>query len=214
MAEKTKKEGKENESGKDEDMLAERTEYLSCGAHIGMKTCTKYMKNFIYKIRENGLAVFNIKKVDDRARAAANFLSRFDKVLIVSRKRNGYVPIEKFAEAIGGKAISGRFPPGMLTNPSFDKFYEPEAVFVVDPLVDSQVVNEAKKKRIPIVALCDTFNYGSDVDLLIPLNNNGRKSLAFIFWLLAREISKKRGKIKSNEDFTYSLNDFMGDKAA
>ena len=45
-----------------------------------------------------------------------------------------------------------------------------------------------------MVAICDTFNECSDIDLIIPANNNGKKSLALIFWILAREVSRKRKK--------------------
>ncbi len=192
-------------------MLVDRTEYLTSGVHIGMKTCTKYMKQFIYKIRDDGLAVFNIQRVDERIKLAGEFLSKFDDVLAVSRKGNGVIPIKKFAEVVGGKAVTGRFPPGTLTNPSFREFYEPDVVVVVDPLIDRQVILEAKKKRIPVVALCDTFNDGSDVDFVIPANNNGKKSLALIFWILAREILKNNKKIKDNKEFKHTIKDFGGE---
>lgn len=189
-------------------MLVDRTEYLTSGVHIGMKTCTKYMKQFVYKIREDGLAVFNIQKVDERIRIAADFLSQFEKIMTISRKGNGVMPAEKFTEIIGGKAMVGRFPPGTLTNPSFRDFYEPDVIFVVDPLIDRQAISEAKKKRIPVVALCDTFNDASDVDFVIPANNNGKKSIALIYWILTREILRAQEKIKENSEFKYSFKDF------
>jgi len=192
-------------------MLAERTEYLSAGVHIGMKSCTKYLKNFVYKIRDDGLAVFNLRKVDARLVVAANFISSFDSVLVISRKSNAADAIVKFAEVTGARAIPGRFSPGTLTNPSYRDFVEPDVIILVDPLVDENAVKEAKKKRVPIVALCDTFNEASDIDLAIPANNNGKKSLALVFMLLAREILKNRGKIKKDSDFNYTMEDFGAD---
>jgi small subunit ribosomal protein S2 len=109
---------------------------------------------------------------------------------------------------LDGKAIAGRFPPGTLTNPSFRDFYEPDVIFVVDPLIDQQAILEAKRKRIPVVALSDTFNEPSDVDLIIPANNNGKKSLALIFWVMAREILKNKKKIKENAEYKHTLQDF------
>ncbi len=193
------------------EMLTDRTDYLTSGVHIGMKMCTKYMKRFIYKVRDDGLVVFNIQKVDDRIKTASEFLSRFEKIMVISRKKNGLTAVEKFSEVIGGKSVAGRFSPGTLTNPSFKEFYEPEVVFVVDPMIDNQAVEEAKKKRIPVVALSDTFNDAVDVDLIIPINNNGKKSLALVFMLLAREILKKRKKMKKNEEFEYDIKDFGGE---
>lgn len=191
-----------------EEMLVNKTEYLTAGVHIGMKSCTPYMKKFVYRIRDDGLAVFNLQKVDQRIRIASDFLSRFEKILIVSRKDSASLAIKAFAEATGAKAVSGRFSPGTLTNPSYRGFYEPDVVVVVDPLVDEQAIKEARKRRVPIVALCDTFNISKDIDLCVPANNNGRKSLSLMMWLLAREMLKSRGEIKKNDDFKFSLKDF------
>jgi small subunit ribosomal protein S2 len=192
-------------------MLVGKTEYLTAGVHIGMKSCTPFMKQFVFKIRDDGLAVFNLKKVDDRIRVAVNFLSNFEKIMVISRKENASKAIEQFADVVDAKAVSGRFSPGTLTNPSYRGFYEPDVVVVIDPLVDDQAIKEARKRRVPIVALCDTFNISKDIDLCIPANNNGRKSLALLFWILAREILKKRGAVKKDADFKYTLRDFGSD---
>jgi small subunit ribosomal protein S2 len=192
-------------------MLVDKTEYLTAGVHIGMKSCTPYMKQFVYKVRDDGLAVFNLQKVDNRIKIAADFLSNFSNIMTVSKKDNASKAIKTFSESVGGKAIPGRFLPGTLTNPSFRNFYEPDVVLVVDPLIDDQAVKEAKKKRIPIVALCDTFNMARDIDLVVPVNNNGKKSLALIFWIMAREILKNRKTIKKDSDFKNTLNDFGSD---
>ena len=189
-------------------MLVEKTEYLTAGVHIGMKTCTPYMRQFVYKIRDDGLAVFNLQLVDERIKTAANFLSRYKNILAVSRKDNAKKGIEAFAKEIGGKALTGRFPPGTLTNPAYKGFYEPDVVIVVDPLIDEQVIKEAKKKRIPVVAFCDTFNTAKDVDYVIPMNNNGKRSIGMILWILAREILKNRGDIKKDSDFKAKVSDF------
>ncbi len=191
-----------------ETMLVKKNDYLTAGIHIGMKTCTPYMKQFIYKIRDDGLAVFNLQKVDERIKIAANFLSGFEKILVASRKENAAQGIKKFAEMVGARAITGRFPPGTLTNPSFKEFFEPDVVFIVDPLVDDQIVKEAKKKRIPIISMADTFNTVKDIDYIIPMNNNGKKALALVFWILAREILKKRKKIKKDSEFKLKVEDF------
>ena len=190
------------------NMLVDKTEYLTAGVHIGMKTCTPYMKQFVYKIRDDGLAVFNLQMVDERIKIAADFLSRFSNILVVSRKEAAKKGLEAFVKETGGKGIAGRFSPGTLTNPSYKGFHEPEVVLVIDPLVDEQSIKEAKNKRIPIVAFCDTFNSAKDVDYLIPMNNNGKKSIGLVFWILAREILKNRKKIKKNSDFKAKVSDF------
>lgn len=192
-------------------MLVERTDYLSAGVHIGMKSCTRYLKQFVYKIRDDGLAVFNLRMVDSRIVTAAAFLTRFKNILIISRKSNAAEAINKFAEVVQCKCIAGRFSPGTLTNPSYRDFFEPDVVVIIDPLVDNQAIKEAKKKRIPVVTLCDTFNEASDLDLLIPTNNNGKKAVALVLMLLARKMLKNTGKIKKDSEFKYNIIDFGGE---
>lgn len=198
----------------EENMLVDKTEYLTAGIHIGMKSCTPFMKRFVYKVREDGVSVFNLKMLDERILTAAKFVSGFSKIMASSRKEAAGKAITVFAKIIGAKAIAGRFPPGTLTNPSFKDFYEPDVVIVVDPLVDEQIVKEAKKKRIPIVAICNTFNSARDIDLVIPMNNNGKKSLALVFWILSREILKERGELKKGVKFKMKIEDFGGGENA
>jgi small subunit ribosomal protein S2 len=189
-----------------EDLLIPKQDYLSAGIHIGMKSRTKDMKKFIYKVREDGLAVLDLKVLDERIKIAAKFLSSRKKILVVGRKLNSHTPIRKFSEVVGCDCVVGRFMPGTLTNPSYKKFIEPEVVLLTDPLSDYQALKEAVDSRIPVVALCDTFNETRNIDLVIPCNNKGKKSLALIYWLLAREILKNRGE----KEFKYKVEDFTG----
>ncbi|MBI4010023.1 MAG: 30S ribosomal protein S2 [Candidatus Aenigmarchaeota archaeon] len=191
-------------------LLISREEYLASGIHIGMKQRTAQMKEFIYKIRPDGLAVLNLKKVDERIRTAAKFLSRSTKILAVTRKPVAVDAIKKFGEVIKAKAITGRFMPGTLTNPKYKRYFEADAMIIIDPLVDYQALKEAVKARVPLIAICDTFNETRDVDLIIPANNKGKKAVATLFWLLAREVLKERGTIKSDEEFNYKIEDFGG----
>ena len=189
-------------------LLISREEYLASGIHIGMKQRTKQMQEFIYKIRPDGLAVLNLKMIDEKIRVAAKFLARQQKILVVTRKTIAQDIVKKFAEVVGAEVVTGRFMPGMLTNPQYKKFYEADVVFVVDPLTDYQAMKEAVSARIPLIAICDTQDETRDIDLIIPSNNKGKKSLATLFWLLSREILKERGKIKSDSEFTYKIEDF------
>lgn len=189
-------------------LLISRQEYLASGIHIGMKQRTADMKEFIYKIREDGLAVLNLRKLDERLKIASKFLARAKKILVVGRKTAAPEALTKFSEIIGAEVVTGRFMPGTLTNSNYKKFFEADAILIANPLNDYQALKEAVKARVPIVAICDTFNETRDVDLIIPANNKGRKALATLFWILAREILKERGQIKSYDEFNYKITDF------
>ena len=194
----------------DEDLLVPRRVYEEHQVHIGTKVKTKDMLGFVDHVRNDGLYIIDVRKTDERIRVAGKFLARFppDRILVVSQRIYGHRPIEMFAKVVGAKAIPGRMIPGTLTNPSLPHFIEPEVVILTDPAVDQQALREAARMRIPIVAVVDVNNRLSFVDLAIPANNKGRKSLALIYWLLAREILKNRGDIKDYSEFTYKPEDF------
>lgn len=180
-------------------------EYLAAGVHIGTQQKTENMMKFVYRVRTDGLYVLDIQATDERIKLAASFLSKYDpqRILVVSARQYGQFPAKMFAKAIGAKSMVGRFIPGILTNPKIENFYEPEVVIVTDPTGDAQVIKEAVNIGIPVVALCDTNNMTSNVDLVIPTNNKGRKALSLVYWLLAREIAKANDSM-----FTYGLEDF------
>ncbi len=184
-------------------LLVPREKYLSAGVHIGMTSKTVDMKRFIYKVRSNGLAVLNVGALDQRIAHAANMLAPMKRILIVSRKENGHDPAKKFAEVIGAQVINGRFMPGSLTNPSYKHFFEPEVTVVVDPSADRQAIKESVTMRIPIIGLADTFNNTSYIDLILPCNNKGKKSVALVLWLLAKLIKEKR-----SEKFSATVEEF------
>ncbi len=193
-----------------ENMLVESERYLKTGSHIGTKFKHGHMARFIFKKRPDQLNVLDVETIDSRITTVAKFLSGYesDGIVIVARKLYSKTPVEKFAKAIGAKALTGRFVPGTFTNPSGKKFIEPKVLVISEPETDFQAVKEAAKLKIPVIALASTNNSISNVDLIIPVNNKGRKSLALVFWLLSREILKEKGAIKSNEDFKETVEDY------
>ncbi len=193
-----------------DDMLVPLDEYLKAGVHIGSQFKNGDMKKYIYKTRQDGLHIIDVKTIDERLGLAAEFLSRYEpsKVMVVAARIYARKPAKKFAELIGAKAVIKRFIPGTLTNPNNPHYTEAEVVFVSDPAIDKQAIIEATDQRIPVVALADTNNNLKNVDLAIPINNKGKKSLALAYWILAREILLKRGVIKSRSEFKVPLEEF------
>jgi len=199
----------ENVRESDYEYLIPADEYLASGVHIGTQIKTREMKKFIYRVRNDGLYVLDIQRTDERIRMAAKMLSKYspDRILAVSARQYGQKPAKMFAGAIGASAVVDRFIPGTLTNPALKNYMEPDIVLVTDPAIDTQAVTEASNVGIPVIALCDTNNSISDVDLVIPTNNKGRKALALIYWLLTRQTLKEMGK----DEFPYTVEDFEAD---
>ncbi len=196
--------------GEHGETLAAEDLYLTSGVHIGTQQKTADMKPFVYRVRNDGLYVLDVSKTDQRIRTAARMLAKFDpsRVLIVSARQYGQKPAKELATTIGAMAIAGRFMPGTMTNPNTPNFLEPELLMVTDPMGDAQALREAVNIGIPVIALCDTNNELKYVDLCVPTNNKGRRSLALVYWLLAREVLKVKGQIKTYEEFTKTIEDF------
>lgn len=194
----------------EESLLVPLNVYLSTGIHIGMNQRVKAMMPYIYKIRSDKLSVFDIQKIDERLGLSAKFLAQYDPkdIIVVSRKKNGFNPVKKFADVLGSTAVTGRFMPGTLTNPNYPKYVEPKIIIITDPFADKQAIDEAFNANIPIVAMCDTYNDTRNVDFVLPLNNKGKKSVALAYWVLAREILKIKGEIKGDAEFKHTVEDF------
>lgn len=190
-------------------MVSEET-YMTSGVHIGTRQKTADIKEFIYKVRNDGLYIIDVKKTDERIKSSAKFLAKYDpaKVLAVSVRQYGQKPVRKLGEVTGIQVLDGRFQPGTLTNPNAKTFLEPEIILLTDPLADIQALHEAKNIGIPVLALCDTNNETKYIDYVIPTNNKGRRALALIYWLLARAILREQGKIKADEEFQATVEDF------
>ncbi len=192
-------------SAEKEELLISREKYLTAGVHIGMTFKTSDMKRFIYKVRPNGIAVLNIGMLDKRIKHAASMFAKTENVLIVARRDSAKTAVQKFCGVVGARSILGRFMPGSLTNPTYKEFTEPRLLLIVDPLTEKQAITEATHMRIPIIGFADTSNETSYIDLVLPANNKAKKSIALIFWLLAREVMKARGQEFALEpkDFGY-----------
>ncbi len=192
------------------DLLIPLDNYLAAGLHIGTQQKTHDMEKYIFRVRADGLYVLDIRKTDERIRQVSKFLAQYDAddILVVSTRQYGQAPVKKFGEVTGCKTIPGRFIPGTLTNPDYSKFIEPKILIVTDPRSDSQAVLESKQNGIPVVGLCDTENLLNNVDIAIPVNNKGRKAIALVYWLLAREVLRARGDIGPEDELDYQSEDF------
>jgi small subunit ribosomal protein S2 len=183
---------------------------LSTGIRVGTTVKTTFMQPFITKASPEGLYMIDLDKTLARIKTAAKFVNRIEPnlVLVCSGREYASTPIERFCEMTGARKMLGRFMPGTLTNPSLPYYTEPRLVIISDPQVDSQAIIEATNAGIPVIGISNTDNVTSKIDLVIPANNRGRKSLATVFWLLAREILIQKGQLQESELMKYEIDDF------
>jgi len=181
-----------------------KKQIFSTGIRVGTEIKTKFMTPFITKANPEGLYMLDLDITLTRIQTAGRFVKKFDinRVLVYSGRSYCKTPIEKFCELTGAKMMLGRFMPGTLTNPSLSFYIEPQLIIISDPRVDFQAITEATNAGIPVIGIANTDNITSKLDLIIPANNRGRKSLATVYWLLAREI------LQDSKAMKYEIDDF------
>lgn len=189
--------------------LVSAEEYLTAGVHIGTKFKNSFSEKYILKSRADGLKIIDTEMVDKKLKALINLVSKYDPsdIVIMGRRENVKKPLKVFGKLVGCDVITGRYLPGKLTNASLDSFREYKLVIVCDPLTDKNILNEAFEQGTVIAGFCDTNNTSNKLDLVIPINNKGKKSMALAFFLLAKKYLANRGTLKESE-FKYSVDDF------
>lgn len=180
-------------------------DYVKAGIHIGTKVITPHIRAFVYRRRNDGIAIINTNFIDQRLKELISFLIKYEpeEFIVVCKREAGWKAAEKFSELIGVKIFTKKYPAGILTNTTLPNFFETEAVLICDPWLDKNALHDARKIKKKVFALCDTNNYAFDIDYFVPCNNKSNKSLGLIFYLLAREYLKAK-KIKKDvkiEDF-------------
>ena len=179
-------------------ILAPIEDYLKSSIHLGTRAITPDMKPFVYKRRADSLAVFNTEILDKKLAESADYLAQFspEDVLVVCKREAGHKAVELFSKVTGIRAFTKNYPAGILTNPNLETFTEKEMIFICDPWTDKSALDDAKRIRIPVLAICDTNNYTMHVTKVLPGNNKSAKSLGFILYILAKIYVEKR-KLKT-----------------
>jgi small subunit ribosomal protein S2 len=183
---------------------------LATGIRIGTPVRTKTMEQFTARPRPDGLHMIDYTKTLQRIDTAGKFIAATGakNTVVYTSREHGAKAVEKFCEITSAMPRIGRFMPGTFTNPLYPGHLDAELVVVADPMSDMQAMVEAGKLGVPVIAVCDTDNVTDDIDLVIPGNNRGRKSIAAIFWLLARSTLVHAGELAEDQPMKYSIEDF------
>ena len=204
LKEKIKEEKEEKK-----DLLVPIEDYLKSSIYLGTRVVTPDMRKYVYRRRADGLAVFNTDLLDKKIRESAEFIAKFEpkSIIVVCKREAGWKAANKFAEMTGMRCFTKKYPAGILTNTNLDTFTETDIIFICDPWLDKNAMNDALRVKVPVISVCDTNNYIKGIAQVIPGNNKSAKSLGMIFYLLTKLYAEKR-KMKIAEPI---IQDFIDD---
>lgn len=179
---------------KREDMLIPLEEYVKAGIYLGTKVVTPDMKQYVYRRRADGLAIFNTDVIDEKLKEAVEYLSKFnpEDVILVCKRQSGWKTAKMFSELTGIRVFAKKYPAGILTNTDLPNFFENELTIIADHWLDKNALNDTLKVNKKVLMICDTNNFSKGADQIIIGNNKSGKSLGVIFYLLARGYCKAR----------------------
>ncbi len=203
---KEEKEVKKEEKHKLSNTLIPLDDYVKAGSYIGTKVITPDMRKYVYRRRADGIAIINTNIIDQKIGEAAKFIAQYKPQdwILVCKREAGWRAVKLFSELTGVRAFTKKYPAGIITNINQPDFFETEMVFVCDPWLDKNAMNDALNVKKKVLSICDTNNLARGADFVVPANNKSNKSLGVIFYILAREYMKAYNidkKLPAMEDF-------------
>ncbi|MAG78799.1 hypothetical protein CMI40_00280 [Candidatus Pacearchaeota archaeon] len=176
------------------DMLIPLEEYVKSGIYLGTKVVTPKMKQYVYRRRADGLAIFNTDLIDEKLKEGIDYLSKFnpEDIILVCKRQSGWKVANMFSHLTGIRVFTKKYPAGILTNTTLPDFFENELTIVTDSWLDKNALNDTLNVHKKVLMICDTNNFPKGTSNIIIGNNKSGKSLGIIFYLLAKGYCKAR----------------------
>ncbi len=187
---------KEKVKGKKKgEMLVPLEEYVKSGIYLGTKVVTPQMKQFVYRRRADGLAIFNTDIIDEKLKEGIEYLSKFNanEIILVCKRQAGWKTAEMLGRITGIRVFTKKYPAGILTNTQLSEFFENEITIVCDSWLDKNALNDTLNVKKKILMVCDTNNFPKNANQIVIGNNKSARSLGLIFYLLTRGFCKAKG---------------------
>lgn len=176
------------------DMLIPLEEYVKAGIYLGTKVVTPKMKQYVYRRRADGLAIFNTDLIDEKLKEGIDYLTKFnpEDIILVCKRQSGWKAANMFSHLTGIRIFTKKYPAGILTNTTLPEFLENELTIVTDSWLDKNALNDTLKVNKKVLMICDTNNFPKGTNNIIIGNNKSGKSLGVIFYLLAKGYCKAK----------------------
>ncbi len=145
---------------------------LEAGCHFGhlKRKWNPAMAPYIFMER-NGIHIIDLNKtvakIDEAAEALKQIAKSGKKVLFVATKKQAKQVVADKAASVNMPYVIERWPGGMLTN-------------VIDVMKENIAVREANRLGIPVFGIVDTNSDPTNIDFVIPANDDATKSVEVI----------------------------------
>merc|ERR1712076_256714 len=174
------------------------TKMLAATVHIGSDNSETTMEQYVFKKKNDGINIINLKKTWEKILLAARAIAAVENpsdVFACASRPYTQRAVLKFARYVNCSSVAGRFTPGAFTNQIQAAFREPRLPVISDPRSDHQPITEGSYANVPVIAFCNIDSPTKFIDIAIPCNNKSPHSIGLMWWMLAREVLRLRGSI-------------------